>query len=97
MLDYKANPLVVAPRLDTQLVPSGGAVGSKTGKTSVLPGFSKIEHRSVMVVLPSPGAEIQNIFEFFDIKKCPVVFPIYESKPHSNIIVYSMQLLDLWG
>ena len=43
MLDYKANPLVVAPRLDTQLVPSSGAVGSKTGKTSVLPGFSKIE------------------------------------------------------
>ena len=41
------------------------AVGGKTGKTSVLPGFSNIgsgrgsgskPHCTVMVVLPSPGA-----------------------------------------
>ena len=36
-------------------VVGSGAVGGKTGNTSVLPGFSKIERDTVIVVLPSPG------------------------------------------
>jgi hypothetical protein len=37
---------------------ASGAVRGKTGKTSVIPRFSKLERvgSTVMVVLPSPGA-----------------------------------------